>query len=208
MPRYRRCVTDAVLGFIMLAIGLLCCFRGEATFRVIVWIWGAAIGFALGAAAAAGVAGRPGLSGPIAWVAALMGAFLVGALAYWFYRVGVILAVGSVGYAVGAAVATSVGGSVGTATLVGLAVAVLAAFVAVRGDFPTVLLVVATSLAGATVAVDGLGLIGGTMSLPAVAERPLAGIGEQWWWAAVWVGLALGGVVVQSRRARRRQGIG
>jgi len=87
-------------------------------------------------------------------------------------------------------------------------VIVLAAFVAVRGDFPTVLLVVATSLAGATVAVDGLGLIGGTMSLPAVAERPLAGIGEQWWWAAVWVGLALGGVVVQSRRARRRQGIG
>lgn len=195
----------AVVGVVGILVGLLVCLRGYAALRVIITLLGAWVGLLLGAAVAAGATGQAAFTTPATWVGAVLGALLLGALAFSLYRAAVIIGTGALGYVVATALAAALGVD-GTLALrvIGLVAAVLLAVVALATDLPAVLLVVLTALAGANIAVTGLLLLLQAADLgdleagrvpAAVAVQ--AGLGT--------LALAVVGAIVQLRGVRTEQ---
>jgi F0F1-type ATP synthase assembly protein I len=195
---------DVLLGVFAIAVGALFCFRGYLTMRVIIPIWGAFAGFFLGAGVVAGLGSERFLSSVAAWVVGLVTALVFGVLAYLYYEVSVVLAMTAVGFTIGTSVMVAIGVTWSwVIILVGVLTGALLAAVAIVGDLPMVLLTVLTAMAGSSVIVAGTMLLAGTinnedLSAAITTER----LGDNPWWYAVYLLLAIAGVVVQFRSAR------
>lgn len=180
--------------------GLVFCFRGYLAMRTVIAIWGAFVGFSLGAGVAAAVAGEPILTGFVGWASAIAGALLVGWLAYAFYAVAVILAMGSVGFGLGSALAGLFDAPEWLQiTLALLGAAVLVA-VGLATNMPRILLVLVTASGGASAIIAGVLMLTGLIPPAGVADGELARIlGENWWLNVGYVVLLVAGIVTQLR---------
>lgn len=196
-------MSDVLIGVLVAAIGLLLCLRGAAALRFVIATWGALVGFGLGAGLASPESGF--LTTTMAWVVAIVLALVFAVLAYVFYAVGVILALGSFGYAVGAAAMSAIGMPWSwVVTLVAVAVGVAFALAGLALNLPMALLSVVSALMGAAVAVTGAMLVVGAIGLAQLSDpEATAGLRDEWWWYAAYVVLALVGVVVQLSRGGR-----
>ena len=197
---------ELVVGVIAVLVGALLCFRGYAAMRLVISLFGAWVGFVVGARLVADAAGGSALAGVPGWVGALVGALVLGLLAYASYQVAVVLGFAAFGFTLGSAAMTALG--VHTSWLV-LAVAVLAGLalglLAIRGNLPAVILVVLTALAGASVTVHGVMLLVGAAHVADLGQltRTVAPAGQ---WFVLDGALVVLGLVVQSRslyRSRR-----
>ena len=84
---------------------------------------------------------------------------------------------------------------------------VLLAFVAIVADLPMALLTVLTALGGATVVVGGIMLLVGTLDVDQLGEGATTrAMDTSPWWTALYVGLAIVGMVLQFRDTQRRRG--
>ncbi len=192
------------VGIITLLIGALFCFRGNVALRAVMALWGAFVGFWLGAGAAAGLSGEQLLGGPISWIVALLVALLFGVLAYAFYALAVVIGMGSIGLGLGTAITAGLGVENSAVVIaVGLLGAVALAILAVTTNLPYVLLVVVSAIGGAAAMVGGLILVLGVVTLDADQAAIQDAVGTQWWWTLVHLGLAVAGVVVQLRSGAR-----
>lgn len=192
------------VGIITLLIGALFCFRGNVALRAVMALWGAFVGFWLGAGAASGLSGEPLLGGPISWTVALLVALLFGVLAYAFYALAVVIGMGSIGLGLGTAITAGLGVENSAVVIaVGLLGAVALAILAVTTNLPYVLLVVVSAIGGAGAMVAGLILVLGVVTLDADQAAIQDAVGTQWWWTVVHLGLAVAGVVVQLRSGAR-----
>lgn len=194
-------MTAGVVGLVTLIAGALFCFRGGAALRALLAVWGGFVGFVLGAEVAASVTGEQPFTGPGGWIGALLGALVLGSLAYAFYALAVVLSVGSMGFSLGALLAAILGAPDPWAGVVGLAAAIGLAVVALATELPRLLLTVFAAVVGAVAMVGALLLLFGRLGVgqltpggvwDAVAASP--------WWAAAVVVLAVLGTIVQSRR--------
>ncbi len=201
-------MVDLVLGVLAVAVGALLCFRGAATLRLLISLWGALVGFALGGALVAGFTGEPYLTTLPGWLGALAGALLLGVVAYAFYAVSVVLGIGAMGFALGTTAAAAVGITWSWAVaLAGVAVGVLLAVLALVSDLPLVILAVIGALAGASILLSGVLLLVGELSPPDLASPETTRAVELGgWWGLAYLGLALAGLVVQLRRPGSRRG--
>lgn len=196
---------DIVLGSFAILAGLLFCFRGYLAMRVVIPIWGAFAGFMLGAGLVSSLASEGFLVSVLGWVVGAVVALVFGLFAYLYYEISVLLAMSAIGFALGTSVMVAIGVTWSwLIVLVGLAVGVLLALVAIVGDLPMTLLAVLTALGGASVAVTGIMLLFGVISLDdfdsaATTER----LNDDWWWYAMYAGLALLGIIVQIRSTAR-----
>ena len=59
---YSACMSDIVVGLVAVVAGALLCFAGRIAARVILSVWGAFVGLALGGAAVTLATGAPPLS--------------------------------------------------------------------------------------------------------------------------------------------------
>ena len=132
---------QVVLGILAVVAGAVFCFRGYLALRAVIGVWGAFVGFNVGAAVVAALTGEPLLAGPLGWVGAVVGALLLGGLAYAFYAGAVLLTMGSVGYALGSAAAGLFALPPWASVVAGLVGAVALVAVAVVTHMPAVLLV-------------------------------------------------------------------
>nr|NLD40087.1 DUF4203 domain-containing protein [Actinomycetales bacterium] len=196
-------MSEVWLGVIAVLAGVLFCFFGAVAMRNIISIWGAFVGFALGATLAAGWTGAEPLGDVVGWIAALLGAFLFAGLAYAYYAFAVIVAVASVGYGLGGLAAVALGAGDGVAAIVGVVLAVVLAAVALATGLPHLLLVVLSATGGATAIVAGVMLLVGAVDSGDFAGQPVRDVVVQdWWWTLAWVVLAVAGFVAQSRVRR------
>lgn len=194
-------MTDWVVGLIALLAGALFCFRGGAALRALMAVWGGFVGFALGAGVVAAAAGRPPLSQPVDWIAAILGALILGSLAYAFYALAVVISVGSIGFAVGAGIATAAGATGTWAGVAGLAGGVLAAVLALTTQLPRLLLVLLGAVTGAAAMVGALMLFLGQLDVADLTAGGIrAAVGTSPWWTGILVVLAALGTFVQLRR--------
>ena len=92
---------DVVLGLLALAVGLLFCFRGYLTMRVIIPIWGTFAGFVLGAAIVSSSSGDGFLRTGLSWIVGAVVGLLFGVLAYLYFEVSVVLAMAAIGFSLG-----------------------------------------------------------------------------------------------------------
>ncbi len=198
-------MTDVVLGILALLVGLLLCFRGSGAMRVLLALWGAFVGFGLGAGLVAALTDQGYLETVTGWLVAIVLAVLLAALAYVFFAVAVVLAFASMGFVLGRTVAAALGADEPwVLTVVGLAGGVLLGLLAVVTNLPELVLIVVSAFAGASVAVAGLLLVLDRFDVDDVtaAHVPLA---DQPVWYVGQLVLAVVGIVVQLRHTRRRR---
>lgn len=194
-------MSDVVLGLLALTVGALLALRGYLTMRLVIPVWGAFAGFAVGAGVVGALTGDGLLGSLVSWLGGLAVALLFAVLAYAYYELSVVIALGAVGFAIGSSLMVALDVSWSWAILLGgLAMGTLLAFVAIAADLPMVLLTVLTATAGAAAAVAGAMLLVGTLDTDdlesvSVVDRIQS---EPGWWL-VYVVIAVVGVVAQVR---------
>jgi hypothetical protein len=193
-------VEDIVIGLIALVAGSVFCFSGYRAFRLIIPIWGAFTGFAVGAGAISAITGDALLAKPLGWIVGLVVGVVFALLAYLYYEVAVILTMGSLGFLAGSALMTALGvGWNWLIVAVAVAVSVVFAVFALVTNFPRIVLVVVSATAGATAMVAGGMLLTGALesadlTRAYVTER----IQDDWWWYLGYLALVLAGIFSQA----------
>ena len=198
-------MNDIVVGLIALVVGLIVTFAGYAALRAVIALFGAFLGFGLGAALGASIPVSGAVGTVTVWICALVGALLLGWLAYAFYQVGVLLGLASIGFSLGVALMLALGVQSGWLVwAVGALVAVVLVVVGLIGDLPAILLIVLTALAGANLVITGVMVITGMVNLRLLeAAGSALPPGQSWWWGIGSLVLAAFGMIVQLRSLRR-----
>ncbi len=195
-------MTDILLGLIAIVVGLMFCFGGVHLMRLVIPIWGAFAGFAFGAGLVAGFAEERFLGSVLGWVLGFVFALVFGLLAYLYYAVAVVLAIGSAGFALGSWAMIALGVTWNwVIVLVALALGVVFGLAALVLDMPMVVLVVISAIGGATVAVTGLMLLFGSIDSSTFTDGNFSSlVRDDWWWYGVYLFLAILGILSQSRQ--------
>jgi Domain of unknown function (DUF4203) len=197
---------DILLGLLALAVGAVFCFRGYFAMRVIIPIWGAFAGFVLGAEIVSG-GDKEFLNTALSWIVGFAVALVFGLIAYLYYEVAVVIGMTSIGFVLGTGAMAFFGITWSwLVILVGVITAAVLAVVAIVGDMPMVLLTVLTALAGATVITAGLMLLFGAVDTTDFDSGATTGdVNDDWWWYAIYIGLAVAGAVSQFRANEVRE---
>ncbi|MGO1384040.1 MAG: DUF4203 domain-containing protein [Arachnia sp.] len=197
-------MSDIAVGLIAVVSGLILCFGGRTIFRIILSVWGGFVGFTLGSSVFSSFTGEAPFSTALGWIVSVLAALVFAGLAYGFYVLAVIIAIGSIGYWIGAGLGLALGAS-GTVLLVlGVLAALLLAGAALATNLPDVLLTVVTSLTGAAAFVGGVMLIVGLAEPADLTETSLREfvVEQPIWWTGLYVVIAVVGMVVQHRAGR------
>jgi len=196
---------DVITGVLAVLLGLLLCFRGSGALRILLALWGAFIGFGLGAVAVVELTGQDYLGTVAGWAGAVLGALVLAALAYLFYAVAVILGFGAMGFVLGQTLAATVGAEEPwVLTVAGVVVGVVLALLAIATNLPELVLVVVSALAGASIAVAGLMLLLDVHDVEHLLSADVPVTGRPAWYVG-YLALAVVGGLVQLRRGRRRR---
>ncbi|HWK30143.1 MAG TPA: DUF4203 domain-containing protein, partial [Solirubrobacter sp.] len=193
---------DVLFGIIAILAGAVFCLRGYLAFRIVIPLWGAFVGFGVGAGIVASATGDGFLQTGLAWVVGIAVALAFGLLAYLFYNVAVIVAMGSIGFTLGTTLMLAFGVSWSwLIVLAGVAVGVLLAWAAIVADLPMALLVVLSALGGSSAIVAGLMVLFGTLDTRQLDNEAVVAAKVNGWWWLLYAGLAVVGVIVQARSA-------
>ncbi len=192
---------DVVFGLVAIVAGLVFCFRGFLTMRVVIPIWGAFAGFSLGAGLIAELTDNRFLRTAAGWMLGLGLALVFGLLAYLYYEVSIVIGAGAIGFVLGSTLMVALNVTwTWVIVLVGVAAGALLAAAAIMGDLPMIVLTVLTALGGASATVAGLMLLTGTLTAddltrPSITEN----VEDSAAWWIIYAALALFGMVAQIR---------
>jgi hypothetical protein len=194
-------VDDVIFGLLAIGAGALFCFFGYLAFRVIIPVWGALVGFGLGAGLVAAWTDEGFLATGLSWFVGIGVAVVFALLAYFFYAVAVVIAMASIGFALGTSLMAALDVSwTWVVVLVGVAAGVLLALVAIAAELPMVLLVVLSALAGASAITTGIMVLAGTIGTDEFTDEAVtARANDNWWWYVLYAALAVAGVINQVR---------
>jgi hypothetical protein len=197
---------DLLFGIMLVAVGAVFCFRGYLAMRVIIPMWGALAGFVLGAGLVSNLGSERFLASALSWFVGLGVALLFGLLAYLYYEVAVVLAMSAVGFAIGTSVMAILGVSWSwLVVLVGVITGAVLAIFAIVANLPMALLTVLTALAGSSTIVTGVLLAIGKLSANQLSDAATSTtVADDWWWTALYVVLAVAGMIAQLRDNDRR----
>lgn len=190
---------DVILGLLAIFIGAIFCFRGYLTMRLVIPLWGAFAGFMFGAGLVATGDDQGFLRTGLGWMVGLGFALVFGLLAYLYYEVAVLLAMGAIGFVLGTSAMVALGIDWSwMIILVGLAVGAALAFVAIIADLPMMLLVILTALAGASAVVAGAMLLFGAVDSADFTQAAVTQqLDDDWWWYVMYLVLSAAGLVAQ-----------
>jgi hypothetical protein len=193
-------MADVLLGVLAIIAGAAMLVAGQFVLRLMIPIWGFFAGFAFGAGLVAGFADERFLGTVLGWVLGLIFALVFAILSYLYYYVAVVLAMGAFGFAIGSGLVVALGIDWSwVAVTVGLALGVVVGLVAVLADLPMIVLVVASSFAGAVGVVGGLMLLVGSLNSADFTRGDFADTVESGWlWSLLVLGLAFAGILVQA----------
>jgi len=193
-------MADILLGLIAIIAGITMLFAGRLVLRFVLPIWGFFAGFAFGAGLVSAWADESFLGTAFGWILGLVFAVILSVLAYLYYYVAVIIAMGAFGFAIGSGIVVALGIDWNwVAVLIGLGVGVLFGLAAVFADMPMVVLIVASSLAGAAAVVGGIMLWFGQLNTSTFDRGDFASaVDNSWAWSLLMLVLALIGIFAQT----------
>lgn len=193
------------VGIIALVAGALLCFAGYRVMRLALSVVGAWAGWLLGAWLGARLPVEGQWHNAAVWACGIAAALLAGVLAYSFYVCTVVVALGSLGWHFGAALATWAGLSGVAETVSSVVVAVALVLIGLMSGLPRLLLAVPTALIGAVGMVGGVLDLLDRVDLTDRAQRITADlVSHGVLWCLVALGLAAIGLVVQLRESGTR----
>ncbi|MBD8061038.1 TM7S3/TM198-like domain-containing protein [Oceanitalea stevensii] len=197
-------MSEIITGVLAVLLGLLLCFRGSGALRILLAIWGAFIGFGVGAVAVTQLTDQEYLGTVAGWAGAIVGALVFAALAYLFYAVAVILGFGAMGFVLGQTVAAAVGADEPwVITTVGLVVGVVLALLAIATNLPELVLIIVSAFAGASITVAGVMVLLGMLDVESLVGAEVSLADHPAWYVGHLV-LAVAGILGQLSRSRRR----
>lgn len=197
-------MNEIILGCIAVVVGALFCFRGYLTMRLVIPIWGAFVGFSVGAGAVAAITGDNLLAGAASWITGLVVAIVFSTLAYLYYEISVAVAMGGIGFMLGSSLMVALNVEwTWLIVLVGVLAALALGVVAIVADLPMIILTVLTATAGATAVVAGLMLLVGTVTAENLDRADVVAIihDEPAWWILYGLTAVLG-IIAQTRMMR------
>jgi Domain of unknown function (DUF4203) len=191
---------DLFVALISIAIGLVACFAGYRLFRAVLPVFGFILGAIVGAQAVFLVFNEGFLATLLSIVAAVVVGIVFGLLAYAFWALGVILAVGGMGFAIGAAVLPAFGLELDIiAWILGLLVGLGFAAAAYVLRLPRALVTVVTALWGAGSTLAGVLVLLNQVEVEEIGYGGVtAVVGESFIWTLAFLALAGVGAVVQA----------
>ncbi len=194
---------DVLVGLVAIAVGAVFCFRGFLTMRIVIPIWGAFSGFLLGAGFIDAITDEGFLRSVLAWAVGFLVAFVFGLFAYLYYEISVMIAMAAIGFTLGVGAMAALGVTWSwLVVLVGALLGLLLAVAAIMIDLPTILLVLLTALAGATIIVFGaMLLVGAVETSDFASEAATEELDDDWWWYGLYIVLAIAGTFSQVSRA-------
>lgn len=186
-----------------IAVGLLLCFRGFAAMRWIFALVGGVAGWQLGSWAATFIHFDPDFDTALRWGTTVFSAILLACLAYAFFVMGVLLAVGWVGYTAGGLAVGYFGLGDWQAVALPWVVAVLLVVAALVTKLPKLLLVILTGVTGAAAIIGGALALVESVDLTALDPVTAGGLlGYGLLWNLGFVALAAAGIALQLRSGR------
>ena len=192
-------MSDIFFGILAIVVGLMFCFRGYLTMRIVIPFWGLFAGFALGAGLVAEFSDNRFLGTIAGWLVGAAVGLVFGALAYLYFEVSVMIGMTAIGFLLGSSVMVAFNVTwTWLIILVGVVVGVLLGIVAIASDLPMVLLTVLTAFAGSSAVVGGVMLVVGRMNTSDFDQASVVSrIQDSTGWWILYVVLALVGVGVQ-----------
>lgn len=194
-----------VVGIVALLIGAALTFAGYRYFLLLLPIFGFVAGFYVGSAAVTALFGDGFLSTVTGWVVGLVGGVSFAVLSYLFFYLDVIILSAVVGASIGSGLMVAIGFNDGFLTFIVAAIGAIAlAVAAIALAVPKYLVILVTSIAGATSLVGGVLLIFGTIKLADLQEGAIVAIVRQaiagsLMWSIVALALIVVGVLAQTR---------
>ncbi len=180
--------------------GLLLCFRGFAAMRWIFALLGGAAGWQLGSWAATYISLDPDFNTALKWGATIFSTILLACLAYAFFVMGVLLAVGWLGYTAGELLAGSLGLTAWQAIAAPWVVALLLVIAALVTKLPKLLLVILTGVVGAAAITAGALALVESVSLSQLDAAAVPGLlAHGLLWNLGFLALAAAGIALQLR---------
>ncbi len=195
-----------VVAILALVIGLAFCFAGYRFFRLLIAIWGFFAGFMLASQAIATSAGGHILISALGVVIAVVVGLIAAALAYYLYVAAVAILGASVGFWTGTGLMTALGFSSQSAPalFVGVVVAAFLVLIILAWNLTKLLIIISTSLGGASTAIAGVLLLLRVIQLDALSVGIVGAIirGSPLW-SLGWLALAIVGIVMQLSSTQR-----
>ncbi len=183
---------------IALAFGTLVCFAGYRLFLVLLPIWGFFVGFALGAQTIQAIFGDAFLGTVTSWVVGFVVAVIFAVLSYLFYIFAVIMIAAGLGYGLGTGIMTSFMDMGVLPWLVGIVGAVVLVAVTLMFNLQKYVIITATALGGAILAIGTLMLGAQGMAMVDLTDAPVrAMLGAGPLWAILFLAMGIAGIVVQ-----------
>ncbi len=193
-------MSDVVLGLLAIVVGLFLCVSGQWALRILLAVWGAFVGFALGAGVVSAIGGDEFLTTTLGWACGLITAIVFASLAFLYYAVGVVLSMAAMGFVLGGTLASALGASQNwLITVVGAVVGGALAALAVIADLPQLLLIVVSSLTGASATIGGLMLLTGAIDTDQLVDADATAADHPVWYAGLVV-VAVAGMIIQLRQ--------
>jgi hypothetical protein len=189
---------------IALGFGTLVAFAGYRLFLVLLPVWGFVFGFILGAQTIQALLGDSVFATATSWVTGFVVALIFAVLSYLFYAFAVAIIAGALGYGIGVGLMQLIGMDMGLIPwLVGVALAVVLILVTIRYRLAKLVIIAATAIGGAAIAVGVLALGPGGIQVTAALNNTVqAVLNAGFIWALLFVVMAAAGFFVQWQTNR------
>ncbi len=190
---------DIALGILLVMFGMVITFFGLAVFFTTLPLLGFLFGMFVGAAGVEALFGHSFLGSVASWLVGFAVGLLFGFLAWYWWYAGALLAAGALGAALGTGAVRLFGGDSDWLLFVFGAVGFVALLVvALALNLPTYVVIVNTSVAGATVVVSGVLLVFNQVDHGELGRgTAVAIINESWWWWLVAAVFSVIGILFQ-----------
>lgn len=202
-------MSGTAVGVAVALVGLSLVVRGYATIRGIISLFGGLIGFAIGVYVVSRVTNTGLLQTQTAWIGGAIGAAVFGLLAFFVYKFAMIGGMAAIGYTLGVSALVAAHIDNRWASLAaGIVGAIVLAIIAYRFDLPGLVLVLLTTLVGASLVTLGTMLTMGKIALLTLNQTSLTqAVAEGWGWYALYLGLVALGLVTQWRYLKVRASV-
>jgi hypothetical protein len=190
---------DLLVAILVALIGLAALLVGYRLFRLLLPVWGFVVGFFAGAGFIASWLGEGFLEGILGIGLGVVLGIVLAFLAYALWWIGVVIAIGGLGFALGYAILPAIGlDTEFLALLLGLAAGAVLALAAILLHLPRAIIVVITSLWGSAAVIGGALVLFNQVEPETLGTGAVAGaIGTSFFWTVVWIALAVVGMGVQ-----------
>ena len=192
------------VGLLVLVVGAAFCFGGFKWFPILLPLWGFAVGFFIGSSRVYSLYSESILSIMVVIVAGLILGLMLAVVAYLFFNFAIIIIAASTGYFLISSMIVSLGFEPGLiSAIVGLIIAAIIAYIAVRINLPKYVVIFFTALDGSLIVFAGIFILIGVVPLDDLYYGVVrVVIGNNATWRLLFIILAITGSMIQLRRAK------